>query len=264
MSGVDVLFSRDIIRGIQGIDVIAHKRAISRARPDLYPWADFSEYAGPVFMNAVVRWKKSKGLGSTEILGSRAHEVLERTHAHNKPTEWAFDEYAIKLAQEYWAAHHLTKEQTIRRAIIAAAGFWYSHRWNIAYSQYRPMQLGKPPWVPYHGDCSAFATMCHYAGGAPDPNGRGYDHLGYTGTLMDRGERVSNVTSLDPGDLIFYGYSSGNNPGPFPKGSPTHVAVYAGYHDGAHMVYSLGSYPMRYTVYSYRHDVNHFRHYKVA
>jgi hypothetical protein len=261
----NVKFPREILQGHVGKDVIAHKRAISRARPDLYPWPQeggFTDLAGPLFLDAVVKWKKSKGLGSTRVLGGRAHESLERTHRRGSTTEWAFDARAIQLAQEYWESVTKTPEQMVREAICAAGFFWHSHKLSIAYSQARPFELGRPPFVPQRWDCSAFATNCHFAGGAPDPNGRGYDHLGYTGTLMTRGTRVSTVGNLDPGDLIFYGHSVAK-PG-FNAGDPTHVALYVGYRDGAHMVLSMGSYPMSYVRYDYRHDLNHFRHYNVA
>lgn len=254
----NVRFARDITQGRSGPDVIAHKRAISRARPDFYPWHNFSPYAGEFFMEAVVRWKKSRGLGRVAKIGQIAHEVLERTHAKHKPDEWAFDPYAVKIANDYYDKITKTPEERVRERIVAAAAYWYSKRWNISYSQYRPFSLGHVPWYPSRWDCSGFVTACHYAGGAIDPNGRGYDHLGYTGTLLNRGERVASASRLKPGDLIFYGFTYRSSPA-FPYGSPTHVALYAG--NG--MVYSMGSYPMKFTNYNYRRDLNQFRHYRV-
>ena len=253
----NVRWSRDIVVGCTGKDVLAHKRAISRAAPLRYPWHEFTPYAGVTFIRAVQAWKKSKNMNSLPRLGRSAHEVLERTHEKDSQ-EWAFDAVAIKLAAEYYDATHTKPEAAVRQAIVAAGFFWYEHRGSIAYSQYRPFQVGKPPWVPNRWDCSAFVTNCHYAGGAPDPNGRGYDHQGYTGTLIDHGAAVPSVDQLDPGDLIFYGHS---RPAPgFPGGSPTHVALYVG--NGK--VLSHGHYPMSYYAWNYRKDVNQFRHYKVA
>jgi hypothetical protein len=256
VSAPQVKFAREIIQGMAGKDVIAHKRAISRARPDLYQWTAFTDYAGDFFMDAVVKWKISKGLGRERVLGGRAHESLERTHRQGSATEWAFDARAIQLAQEHWDVYTKTPEQLARETIVAAAAYWYSHRYQIAYSQYRPFQRGRPPWVPSRWDCSGFVTCCYEAGNAPDPNGRGYDGLGYTGTLMERGTTVSRY-NLKPGDLVFYGSSLGK-PG-FPAGSPTHVALYAG--DGA--VYSQGSFPMGFYPVAYR-TINHCRTYDVT
>ena len=58
MAAPNVIFPREIKQGMSGLDVVAHKRAISRARPDLYEWAEFTPLAGDYFMDAVVAWKK--------------------------------------------------------------------------------------------------------------------------------------------------------------------------------------------------------------
>jgi hypothetical protein len=266
MAAPNVKFPREIHQGMIGEDVQAHKRAISRARPDLYPWPTdqhgFTALAGSFFIDAVVKWKISKGLGHTRVLGGRAHESLERTHRKGSATEWAFDATAIALAQEYYDRVTKSPEDAIRERIVYAALYWYEHRTVIAYSMYRPMLLGEPLWIPSRLDCSGFATNCHYAGGAPDPNGRGYDHNGYTGTMIAHGTRVQSISNLKPGDLVFYGHSS-PRPG-FNAGDPTHVAVYVGVKNGVHMVVSLGSYPMKYVSYTYRSDLNQFRHYNVV
>jgi cell wall-associated NlpC family hydrolase len=75
----------------------------------------------------------------------------------------------------------------------------------------------RPPAVPRWEDCSSFATWLYWLADAPDPNGRGYDGFGYTGTLCRQGRRVS-ILELQPGDLVFYG-----------RGAPWgHVAIYVG------------------------------------
>lgn len=261
MTAPNVKFPREIRQGMRGKDVIGHKRAISRARPDLYEWSAFTDLAGDFFMDAVVKWKKSKGLGTTRVLGGRTHEALERTHHKGNLDEWAFDARAIVLCHEYYQAVITTPEQRMREAIVDAGMFWYGHRWHIPYSQFRPFQLGRPLWVPSRYDCSGFVTGCYFAGGAPDPNGRGYDHLGYTGTLMSRGTRLAqNIRHCKPGDLIFYGSSRQNNDA-FKFGDPTHVGMYVGYINGKHMSLQMGSYPMKYIEYNYRSDINHYRSY---
>lgn len=264
MAAPNVKFPREIREGMRGKDVIGHKRAISRARPDLYEWTTFTDYAGDYFMDAVVKWKRSKGLGTTRVLGGRAHEALERTKRKGTTDEWAFDSRAIQLCEEYWKSVSTTPEERVREAIVDAGMFWYGYKWDIAYSQYRPFALGKPPWKPMRWDCSGFVTACYYAGGAPDPNGRGYDNLGYTGTLMGRGTRLpQDIRNCKPGDLIFYGSSRVSNAA-FGYGDPTHVGIYVGYIGGVHMTLQLGSYPMKYTRYNYRSDIHHYRRYTVA
>jgi cell wall-associated NlpC family hydrolase len=265
VSAPNVAFCRGLKAGMQGADVIAHKRAISRWDPAVYQWANFTDYYGPAFTYAVKAFQRrnaSQIPRATGNIGQTTHEVLERKHRHGSTTEWAFDTPAITLAKDFCLEYVKTPEERVREQMVAAGFYWYSHRMQIAYSQYRPYALGSPGWIPSRWDCSGFVTVCHYAGGAPDPNGRGYDGEGYTGTLCDFGSRVNDVSSLKPGDLVFYGYSSGNGPA-FPPGSPTHVAMYAGYLNGVHMVLSMGSYPMGLYRFDYR-SINQFRTYQVA
>jgi hypothetical protein len=262
MAAPNVVFCRPLLLGSKGGDVRAHKRAISHALPAAYPWREFTPYFGEWLEKAVKEFQREHGIQATGKIGRATHEALERTHAKNKPDKWAFDATAITLAKNFCHDYTTTPEERVRRAIVSAGFFWYAHRASIAYSQARPFQLGKPPWVPSRWDCSGFVTACHYAGGAPDPNGRGYDHLGYTGTLMSQGHMVGNINDLDPGDLCFYG-STTHGSGAFPVGSPTHVALYAGIIGGVPCVLSDGSYPMRLLPYSYR-PINHLRHYEVV
>ena len=258
MTAPNPKFSREIHEGAKGEDVLAYKRALSRARPDFYKWDQFTDFAGPYFMDAVVRWKKSVGLNKDRVFGKLAHEKMEKTHRQGHPDQWAFDVRAIYMLNDYYDTTHVSVEQRRRDAMVAAGFYWYQNKAHISYSQFRPFWLGKPPEVPSRLDCSAFYTVCSYAGGAPDPNGRGYDHQGYTGTLMSRGTRVGSHNLLKPGDAIFYGFTTSSS-GAFPYGSPTHVAMYVG--DG--MILTMGHYPMSYTEYNYR-GVNHYRHYDVG
>lgn len=253
----DVKFLREIHPGYRGLDVISHKRCLSRWNPKVYPWGDFTDLAGKYFFDALVIYKKSKGLGIKRVLGGRTHEAMERTRKHGSKKEWAFDALAIRQAQQYWDAHSKSKEELIRERIVQAGFFWFNKRGGIAYSQFRPMQVGKPPWSASRWDCSGFYTVCCFAGGAPDPNGRGYDGLGYTGTLMSRGRRVSSISQLKPGDAIFYG-NARRAPG-FNAGDPSHVSLYVGHG----RVLSLGSYPMKHFPFNYR-SINHLRHYEMG
>lgn len=261
MSAPNVAFCRPLKPGMRGADVIAHKRAISRNMPKVYPWYAFTNFYGPEFQKAVEAFQRKKGIPHGGAIGSTTHEALERSH-NQAGDAWAFDASAIKLAHDFCQEFSKTPEERVREGIVDAAYFWYAHRNSIAYSQARPFQLGKPGWVPSREDCSGFATACHFAGGAPDPNGRNFDHLGYTGTLMSTGTRVGGIHQLKPGDLIFYGYTTRGS-GAFPVGSPTHVAVYVGSVSGTPSVISNGSYPMGLYDWNYR-SVNHLRHYKVA
>ena len=107
----NVKFPRKIRRGNSGKDVLAHKRAISRARPDFYPWHDFTPYAGDKFMRAVIKWKKSRGMNSQPIIGKTAHERLERTHRKDHPKQWAFD----PQAQSNWQVNFGSSSRSRRK-----------------------------------------------------------------------------------------------------------------------------------------------------
>jgi len=51
--------------------------------------------------------------------------------------------------------------------------------------------------------------------GLPDPNGLGYQTLGYTGTLLDHAQKagaiLTDVALAKPGDLIVYGPGTGEH-----------------------------------------------------
>lgn len=248
---------RLITQGTQGVDVVAVKRALSRA--GFLRWGSFTPLWGPFAVQAAKQFQQSKGIAPvTGLYGPKTHQALVKTHRKRSTTEWAFDAYSIELMDQECAELTQMPENRIRDAIVAEAARLYAHRNGIDYTQNRPFALKQPPFVPRELDCSGFATVCHFVGGAPDPNGRNYDGHGYTGTLMSRGVRCAE-RDLEPGDLVFYGKTTTASP-PFPIGSPTHVAVF----DGNGGVYSQGG-PnrhdrMRRHPVKYR-SVNHYRHY---
>ena len=244
----NVAFARKMREGDSGRDIVAHKRAVSRAFPELYPWPKrgFSLLFGEYFGNAVKGSCLVMGIKPRRVIDLEYHEALERRKKRRDKTEWAFDSYSIKLAKDYYDYFN---KKNIRQSIVEAGFFWYQRRMSIAYDQMRPFQKRKPPQTPTMWDCSAFVTNCYYGGGAPDPNGRGYDGQGYTGTLLSHG-KVIPFSQIQTADLIMFGSSSGK-PG-FPVGAPTHVSLYV----GGGMVLSLGSYPMGYYVHTYRSDFN--------
>lgn len=143
-----------------------------------------------------------------------------------------------------------TDEQKIRRAIVAEAYWALANNGLFVYAQFRPMPSSlRVPEAHNRVDCSTFYTLCCKAGGAVDPNGRGYDGQGYTGTLVSHGTPTSSPV---PGDAAFYG-NMGN-------GIPSHVAMVV---DGG-MVISDGHTPISKYPARYRTDLREFRHYSVT
>lgn len=258
MPAPNVPLARSIILGTQGQDVIAVKRAFSRA--GYIKWGRFTNVAGEYFIKVVHTFQKKHGLKAAGY-GPHTHALLTKTRKKGSKTEWAWDAYSIGLEHSEYVLLHTTPEQRIRQAIMQAARNLYSHRYAIAYSQARPFALySMGGRVPTHLDCSGFVTTCYYAAHAKNPNrGFAYDGEGYTGTLMNGGRRVPSHSQLKAGDLIFYGYTTRSSPA-FPYGSPTHVALYAG--DGT--VYSNGHYPMGHYAVYYGQSINCYMTYDVT
>jgi hypothetical protein len=251
----DVPRCRGIIEGTEGDDVLAVKRALSRA--GYIRWGAFSPIWGEFAVKAAKRFQEDKKITPiTGFYGPKMHAALVKTRRKDSRTEWAFDSYSIGLMREFCADMAEAPKEQARSRIIAEARRLYAQRHQIPYAQERPFALDRPPFVPPRMDCSEFVTVCHFVGGAPDPNGRNYDGFGYTGTLVSHGVPCSS-RELEPGDLAFYGLTMNRSPA-FPVGSPTHVALYDG--DGG--VYSMGSSPMGHYPLKYR-TVNHFRHYEI-
>lgn len=80
-------------------------------------------------------------------------------------------------------------------------------RWD--YSQTRP--LPHPPHLSrIVTDCSGSVTYLAELAKLPDPNGRHYDGLGYTGTLLDHCSQITRA-QLRPGDLVVFGAYPGHH-----------------------------------------------------
>jgi cell wall-associated NlpC family hydrolase len=97
---------------------------------------------------------------------------------------------------------------TVRQKIVAAARWGIANEPRIHYGEIRPIPLGRR--LPLTTDCSGFVTVCYYLAGAPDPNGRGYDGSGYTGTLLGW---LRAIAPLDAklGDLVVWGTYPGRH-----------------------------------------------------
>jgi hypothetical protein len=132
-----------------------------------------------------------------------------------------------------------------RDKIVKAAWALYNQRANEHYTQDGRRWSGIannvcPPSAPVYSDCSSAATWAYWV-----VFGKGKDFLngakwtgGYTGTLTSFG-RVVPLSAAKPGDLVFYGTSSG---------SISHVSIFIG--DG--MTISHGSDPVgHYKIDSY-------------
>lgn len=101
---------------------------------------------------------------------------------------------------------------TDSRNLIVAAARWLMTRnvkkYPMHYAEVRPIPLNLA--FPKTIDCSGTATWCYWVAGCNDPNGRNYDGLGYTGTLLNTGKHIAPSQAL-PGDLVVYGGGTGEH-----------------------------------------------------
>jgi len=94
---------------------------------------------------------------------------------------------------------------SLRDKILENALWGVANTVQIHYRQSRPIDgHGSPRKLPLYTDCSGFATDCYEWAGAPDPNGRGFDGYGYTGTMLQACRHIAKAEAL-PGDLVVYG-----------------------------------------------------------
>lgn len=214
-----VPFVRSLEPGDSGNDVVAVKRALSRA--GYIRWGDFTRLWGPFAVQACKNFQKAKGLKQTGVYHFATHEALRKTHRQRSRTEWAYDALAIKIMRE----EDVTPlERTIARTLDAAA-YGIVRRDQISYDQIRPMPDNAPmPNIPYTADCSGFVTWCARSGGwAQDPNypvgsTRRWDGYGFTGTLWQNGIAVPSLSQAQLCDLVFYGT-------PWMSGGAAHVVI---------------------------------------
>lgn len=220
---------------MMGRDVVAVQRALAKA--GVRKWGNFTGAYGAGTKKNVQKFQEKVNLTIDGVYGKDTHKKLARY----------FDSYGTYLMNQAYKAHHQISK---RNVIVSYATFGYNNRYKIHYTQSSLRMYGvrnkiRPPRIPYYEDCSSFATWTYWGAGAPDPNGLGYNGWGYTGTLVQHGQRTSNP---QPGDLAFYGY-----------GAPYHHVTIC---IGNGMCISHGSEigPLLLPVH-YRSDFSHYRTY---
>lgn len=120
---------------------------------------------------------------------------------------------AVALPLAYKLRRHargfgLSREDTVRAAIVKWARQGVAEEPSIHYAQIRPIPSG---WkIPFTTDCSGFVTLCYHQAGAKDPNGLAYNGQGYTGTLLDHGTTIP-LWQAKPGDLVIWGVFPGHH-----------------------------------------------------
>lgn len=213
-----VPFGRQIKAGTHGKDVVAVKRALAvwakhADHPEWFPWRKtWTVVFGPLAVRALKRFQKRHDLKVDGVYGPSTHKLLASF----------YDAYGARLLQQFPHATAADK--------VVAEAFWgYHNRAAIHYAQWRPIDgHGHPHKLPLYTDCSGSVTDWYEWAGQKDPNGFGFNGLGYTGTLIDHGVRVTGPAR--PGNLAFYGWNAALR-------TAEHVAVYV----SSTRVVSLGS-----------------------
>ena len=94
---------------------------------------------------------------------------------------------------------------TSRRAMVANCQWAVAHRDRFRYEQVRPIPVGASrDDQPIITDCSGFVTLMARWSGIEDPNGRGYNGEGWTGTLLEH-LPAAGFTGTQPGDIAVFG-----------------------------------------------------------
>lgn len=234
-------FKREIKRGSRGKDVVAVKRALSRAR--LMKWGEFTPLWGPFASRALKKFQESKGLRIDGVYGQATHKALVN---HRYGAQFVFGSYEALL---YGQTRVAPRAVSGLDSAVAAGLFGYHNRGAIFYTQGPWRMFGirnhlRPPAIPRWEDCSSFTTWCYWVARIRDPNGLGYNGLGFTGTQASHGIRV--VSPL-PGDFAFYG--------PSPH---RHVVMYLG--GGRCVSHGSSAGPLIVAPF-YRGDFSHWRRY---
>lgn len=225
---------RLVKRGMSGSDVLGYKYGLKKAGVGKSVVLSKSFRLGMYL--AVRKFQSKHGLKVDGQIGQKTYAALRK----------------FMPAYGCWLLNHYKAPQSDKRSVIVRTALYgAAHSGQIHYTQ-GPLRMQgvrqklRPPAFPRYEDCSSYSTWCYWVAGMPDPNGRGYDGYGYTGTLTQRGWRVS---APNPGDLVFYGGSSS---------APYHVAIYIG--GGQVVSHGSESGPLVLSVH-YRDDLNHYRRY---
>jgi hypothetical protein len=199
-------FGRELRLGNAGPDCRAVKRALARAGFGPKLLGGLTGVFGKYAVANLRRFQTASKLDADGVYG-------EATHAKLTPH---FDSLSLKLYTSYDSTRHKVVEAARYFASIEPRVHYTQgpSRMQIVRERLRPRLLLKKH---VYEDCSSFVTGCYWIAGAKDPNGRGFDGAGWTGTLAPHGHPVS-TREAKPGDLAFYGRSAPWH----------HVALYIG------------------------------------
>lgn len=164
---------------------------------------------------AMLTWSKKHGVdvppsfdASVDHCGDGCHAFLTsiQRHAGIKLDDGKLGIHTQKLLTP------LLPGPTPVERLLAQYHWAVNNQPSIHYAQIRPhpLQKWKSHTTPLTTDCSGAVTCAAFAAGLPDPNGRGYDGQGFTGTLLDHLQHISRAI-IRPGDLCVFGGGDGDH-----------------------------------------------------
>lgn len=108
-------------------------------------------------------------------------------------------------------AHPVKPAASHRTAFLSWVRWGVKHADAIHYSEVRPIPVHlQPGTLPFTTDCSGYVTLMAKWAGCSDPNGRGFDGAGFTGTLLEHCHHITEEQAR-PGDLIVFGPYPGHH-----------------------------------------------------
>lgn len=188
---------------MHGHDVRAAQDLLANNRyGDFHPGAADGQY-GPLTAAATERAKVA--LGFPREACDHAFDATLEGYLQGKP-----------LPPDYQ-----TRRQAVERAAASSAEvrgrIVENARWGVAnepaihYAEVRPIDgRGHPRKLPITTDCSGFVTDCYEWAGAPDPNGNGFNGLGFTGSMLQHCRHVA-ASAVREGDLVVWGPGNGEH-----------------------------------------------------
>lgn len=193
---------RDLHKGMKGPDVLALQRALSRA--GFHSWNLRTGQFGVQLEKDVKAFQRKNGLIVDGVYGRATHAKLAGSYTL----------FEINLILK---VHVETPREKAQRLFLAAAMHLYNVRGSVHYTQgWSRMSIVKRHLAtmvalnnagPLYEDCSSSLTGLYYIARVPDPNGFGFNGLGYTGTMAVRGSRWgASLGGLPVAACGFYGW----------------------------------------------------------
>jgi hypothetical protein len=206
-----------------GPDVLAVKRAVWRGGRWEGPASRFDDafsrgfalgVGGNVVQTGLAGFQRQMRLDATGQMGEATYQALRYAHVPvglPHAGEPLFDATAVELLEQAAARDWNADAGDVQAAIADYCKRSIAETAKIHYQQARPIAcFGVPPEQGFTTDCSGHSTCAYYWArkvtgiAVPDPNGRGFDGYGYTGTLLNNPEATG---AYDIGDLAIYGPS---------------------------------------------------------